>query len=66
MFHSSLLWPSYGSDPGLFPNRAIINVQPPVEKSVNHDEEDEWEIEQLVDRPTKRNCNGVTLFQKSS
>lgn len=55
VFHSSLLKTSYENVPELFPNRTIINVQPPVVKSVNKDEEDEWEIEQLIDRRKKRN-----------
>ena len=40
----------------MFPNRTITNVEPPAVKSVNNDEEDEWEIEKLIDRRRKRNC----------
>jgi len=55
VFHSSLLRSSYENDSVMFPNRTIINVQPPAVKSVNSDEEDEWEIEKLIDRRRKRN-----------
>ena len=55
VFHSSLLKSSYESNPELFLNRTTINVQPSVVKSVNNDEEDEWEVEKLIDRRRKRN-----------
>lgn len=41
VFHSSLLRSSYGNDSEMFPNRTIVNVQPPTVKSVNSDEADE-------------------------
>jgi len=55
VFHSSLLRSSYENDSEMFPNRTVINVQPPAVKSVNNDEEDEWEIEKLIDRRRKKN-----------
>lgn len=55
VFHSSLLRSSYENNSELFPNRTVMNVQPPVVKSINNDEEDEWEIEKLVDRRRRRN-----------
>lgn len=55
VFHSSLLKSSHENDSRLFPNRTITNVQPPAVKSVNNEEEDEWEIEKLLDRRRKRN-----------
>ena len=55
VFHSSLLRSSYENDSEMFPNRTITNVEPPAVKSVNNDEEDEWEIEKLIDRRRKRN-----------
>jgi len=54
VFHSSLLKPSNESDPEAFPNRSIINTQPPVVKSIN-DDDDEWEIEKLVAKRKRRN-----------
>ena len=54
VFHSSLLKTSNESDPEAFPNRSIINTQPPVVKSIN-DGEDEWEIEKLVAKRKRRN-----------
>jgi hypothetical protein len=55
VFHTSLLRSSYENDSEMFPSRTITNVQPPVVKSINIDEEDEWEIEKLIDRRLKRN-----------
>jgi hypothetical protein len=55
VFHSSLLRLSRENVSELFPNRTVINIQPPIVKSVNNDEEDEWEIEQIIDRRKKRN-----------
>jgi transcription antitermination factor NusG len=55
VFHSSLLRSSYENNSELFPNRTVTNVQPPIVKSINNDEEDEWEIEKLVDRRRRRN-----------
>ena len=55
VFHSSLLKSSHENDYELFPNRTVTNIQPPVVKSINNDEEDEWEVEKLVDRRRRRN-----------
>jgi len=55
VFHSSLLRPFYENNSEMFPNRTVVNVQPPVVKSVNKDEEDEWEIKELLDRRRRRN-----------
>ena len=54
VFHSSLLKPSNESDSRAFPNRSIINTQPPIVKSID-DNEDESEIEEMMDRRKRRN-----------